>query len=206
MCKGGRDGGCKHLGAAMYSLDQELLNTRGDTSTTSGPCLWMKKAQSSTKPCDMVELVIEKCKLPSYKKKKRVHTYCQNIDVDVRATNDRNQPSKKKLRKLTRKMEESTPAPAILPLFKELYLLKRDSSSRTEKNKVCEDIAVASVGIMDRKLTECIKGNPCNITLHRYTKHCFSLEKKSRKLMMLPSSNGSAKNDTPKRLDLYNSI
>ena len=80
MCKGGRDSGCKHLGAAMYLLE-ELLNTRGNTSATSGPCLWTKKAQSSTKPCDMGELVIEKCKLPSYKKEKRDHTYCQNIDV-----------------------------------------------------------------------------------------------------------------------------
>ena len=57
-------------------------------------------------------------------------------------------------------MKELTPAPAILPLFKKLYLPKRDSSSRTEKNKVCEDIAVASVGIMARKLTACIKSNP----------------------------------------------
>ena len=47
MCKGGRDGGCKHIGAAMYSLE-EVLNTRGENSSTSGSCLWSKKPQAST--------------------------------------------------------------------------------------------------------------------------------------------------------------
>ena len=28
-CKGGRDGGCKHIAAAMYSLE-EFLNSDGD--------------------------------------------------------------------------------------------------------------------------------------------------------------------------------
>jgi len=38
-CKGGRDGGCKHIAAAMYTLD-DLLNTHGKDSVTSGPCVW----------------------------------------------------------------------------------------------------------------------------------------------------------------------
>ena len=33
-CKGGRDGGCKHIGAAMYSLEA-LLNCSGEDSVTS---------------------------------------------------------------------------------------------------------------------------------------------------------------------------
>ena len=37
-CKGGQDGGCKHIGACMYSLE-DLLNNRG--SVTSGPCQWV---------------------------------------------------------------------------------------------------------------------------------------------------------------------
>ena len=38
-CKGGRDGGCKHIAAAMYGLE-DLLNTRGEESVTSWPmCL-----------------------------------------------------------------------------------------------------------------------------------------------------------------------
>ena len=41
-------GGCKHIGAAMYSLE-ELLHSRGKDSVTSGSCLWVKKPTSSTK-------------------------------------------------------------------------------------------------------------------------------------------------------------
>ena len=63
-CKGGRDGGGKHIGAAMYSLE-ELLNTRGQSSTTSGPCRWTKKPHSKSEPCNVAELVIKKCKFPS---------------------------------------------------------------------------------------------------------------------------------------------
>ncbi|XP_068707905.1 uncharacterized protein [Montipora foliosa] len=46
-CKGGRDGGCKHIAAAMYSLE-DLLNTRGKDSVTSGPCTWVKRQRAST--------------------------------------------------------------------------------------------------------------------------------------------------------------
>ena len=34
-CKGGRDGGCKHIAGAMYAVE-DLLNTRGKDSVTSG--------------------------------------------------------------------------------------------------------------------------------------------------------------------------
>ena len=33
-------GGCKHIAAAMYALE-DLLNTRGNDSATSGPCIWV---------------------------------------------------------------------------------------------------------------------------------------------------------------------
>ena len=39
VCLGGRDGGCKNIAAAMYSLE-ELLNSRCKDSVTSGPCQW----------------------------------------------------------------------------------------------------------------------------------------------------------------------
>ena len=66
MCKCGRDGGCKHKGATMCSLE-ELLNTRGENSVTSGPCLWQKKPHSNTECSKLADLVIEKSKLPSHK-------------------------------------------------------------------------------------------------------------------------------------------
>ena len=41
-CKGGRDGGCKHIAAAMYS-PEDFLKTRGKDSVSSGLCIWVKK-------------------------------------------------------------------------------------------------------------------------------------------------------------------
>ena len=49
-CKGGQDGGCKHISAAMYSLEY-LLNTEGKDSVTSGKCFWRRKPKLSIKPC-----------------------------------------------------------------------------------------------------------------------------------------------------------
>ena len=54
-CKGGRDGGCKHISAAMYSLE-DLLNTKHNDSSTSGSCMWVKRPTSSTQPCEVQKL------------------------------------------------------------------------------------------------------------------------------------------------------
>lgn len=69
-CKGGRDGGCKHIAAAMYALE-DLLNTRGEDSVTSGPCVWVRRPRGNTQACEVKDLVIEKSKKPSHKKKKK---------------------------------------------------------------------------------------------------------------------------------------
>ena len=82
--KGGRDGGCKHIAASMYSLD-ELLNQDGSKSVTSGPCLWMPKPQSSSEPCSVDHLEIIKIKPPSAKQRKRKYSWLQNIDFDPRS-------------------------------------------------------------------------------------------------------------------------
>ena len=68
-CKGGRDGGCKHIAAAMYALE-DLLNTRGRESVTSGPCIWVKKPRASTQACELKDLVIKKVKKTFVQKKK----------------------------------------------------------------------------------------------------------------------------------------
>ena len=51
-CNGGRDGGCKHISAAIYSLE-DLLNTKHNDSSTSGSCMWIKRPTSSTQPCEV---------------------------------------------------------------------------------------------------------------------------------------------------------
>ena len=67
--KGGRDGGCKHIAAAMYALE-DLLNTRGNSSVTSGPCIWTKRPRANTQACEVKDLVIEKGKKTILQKKK----------------------------------------------------------------------------------------------------------------------------------------
>ena len=133
ICKGGRDGGCKHIGAAMYSLE-DLLHTRGKDSVKSGCCSWAKRSTSSTKACEVSELIIEKCKYPSSKKKKKDHVYCQNIDVDVRAVQDRKPKSKQRLGRLIQRMVKMESRPAILPLLGKLYPAKTTSESSKRIN------------------------------------------------------------------------
>ena len=120
-CKGGQDGGCKHIAAAMYSLE-DLLNTSRKDSVTSGPCIWVKKQRANTQPCEVKDLMIEKAKKPFLKKRKRKHTFSQNIQMDVRAPIDTNPPDEEHLRNFTEKMSQlPNSRPVILPLFKKRY-------------------------------------------------------------------------------------
>ena len=48
----------------MYSLE-DLLNTRGKDSVTSGLCIWVKKPRANTKSCEVKDLVVKKIQKPS---------------------------------------------------------------------------------------------------------------------------------------------
>ena len=84
-------GECKHIAAAMYALE-DLLNTRGKDSVTSGPCFWARR-----QACEVKDLVIEKGKKPSHEKRKCKQVYFQNIEKDVRAPEDTNPPDEEYL-------------------------------------------------------------------------------------------------------------
>lgn len=72
--------------------------------------------------CEVKDLVTEKGKKPSYKKRKRYHTYSQNINTDVCAPEHTNPPDEKYLKKFTQMMcQLKTAKHVILPLFKKLY-------------------------------------------------------------------------------------
>ncbi|XP_046845626.1 uncharacterized protein LOC124439445 [Xenia sp. Carnegie-2017] len=58
-CIGGRDGGCKHVSSALYSLDY-LLNSRGEDSVTSKECKWIRRSRPDTAPCKLEDLQIKK--------------------------------------------------------------------------------------------------------------------------------------------------
>ena len=72
VCKGGRDGGCKHIAAAVYSLEH-LLNSRCKDSMTSGPCKWVKRPTSDSKPCEVKNLKIGKFSSPLKRRRKNGH-------------------------------------------------------------------------------------------------------------------------------------
>ena len=74
-CKGGRDGGCKHIAALMYSLPlEDLLNTRDNDSPTNVPCIWTKKPTTDSRPCDVKDLEIGKCEQPLKNKRMNMST------------------------------------------------------------------------------------------------------------------------------------
>ena len=55
--KGGRDAGCRHIGAPMYSLEA-LVNTDGKDSVTSGECPRQRRPRSTIKPCEVKDINI----------------------------------------------------------------------------------------------------------------------------------------------------
>ena len=93
-CIGGRDGACKHIAAAMYSLE-DLLNIHDKDSVTSMSCVWVKKATTDSKPCDVKDLPIKR-ELPLHEKRDE-HIYCEHIDMDVRHDKDQNPPTKESI-------------------------------------------------------------------------------------------------------------
>ena len=100
VCLGGRDGGCKHIAAAMYSLE-DLLNSRSEDSVTSGPCQWNRKPKPDTTSCEVKHLLIVRKKKRclndheqdaslgrSYSSQKsRSYTFSQFIDQNPRIVN-----------------------------------------------------------------------------------------------------------------------
>ena len=47
----------------MYALE-DLLNTRGEDSVTSGPCVWVRRPRGNSQACVVKDLVIAKSKKP----------------------------------------------------------------------------------------------------------------------------------------------
>ena len=61
-CKGGRrDGGCKHIAAAIDVLPRIFLNTEGKNCVTSGECLWKRRQQSNVVPREVKDITRNTC-------------------------------------------------------------------------------------------------------------------------------------------------
>ena len=66
-CKGGSDQGCKHLGAALFELEDFLSNER--TAVTSLPAYWQPKPQPENKPLPLLEMKLSHSKKSTRKRK-----------------------------------------------------------------------------------------------------------------------------------------
>ena len=162
-CKGGRDGGCKHVAASMYSLEF-LLNSQGKDSVTSGPCLWQRKSRSSIQPCEVKDLNISKSKYkPVNNKRKPEYTWLQNIDHDPREKRFRKEKSHKDMVAFTTRMRskivegEISTQPAVFPLLRKLYLPTEEPNVITSTtHEQCN----TGVGIMEEKVEQFITLTP----------------------------------------------
>ena len=148
---------CKHIAAAMYAL-KDLLNTRGEESVTSGPCVWVRRPRANMQACEVKDLFIEKGKKPSHKKRKRTQVYSQNIETDLRALKDTNPPDEEHLRKFTKRMCHLKNTPVILPLFKKLYGTPEEDTITEEPGQSNHNRL--QTGIMSAKLQEILSNDP----------------------------------------------
>ena len=118
-CKGGRDGGCKHIAAAMYSL-KDMLNTRGEDSVTSDPCKWVRKPLVNVEPCEVKHLIITKDKVaPVVKAQKRPYQWLQDKDFDMRQS--KKPSTDQEIALFASKMNSLNTESPIFPLLNKLY-------------------------------------------------------------------------------------
>ena len=150
-CKGGRDGGCKHIAAAMYSLE-DLLNTRGEDSVTSGPCRWVRKPLVNLEPCEVKHLIITKDKVaPAVKAQRRPYQWLQEKDFDVRQS--KKPATDQEITLFASRMKSLNTASPIFPLLNKLYPTKPETSTLPPKSSL-PDKDRKSVSIMARKVTD----------------------------------------------------
>ena len=141
----------------MYAL-KHLLNTRGEESVTSGPCVWVRRPRANMQACEVKDLFIEKGKKPSHKKRKRKQVYSQNIETDLCALEDTNPPDEEHLRKFTKRMCHLKNTPVILPLFKKLYGTPEEDTITEEPGQSNHNRL--QTGIMSAKLLEILSNDP----------------------------------------------
>lgn len=160
MCLGGRDGGCKHIASALYSLE-DLLDSRGENSVTSGPCQWIRKPKPNTTACELKDLEIiglNKCKEESTTgKRKRDYTFSQYIDHDPRILSDRLPADATQLSSVVSSMETMANEPAILQILKNKLYSKEVQEQPHNMTKECkEDL---KLGILEQKLLDHMQRN-----------------------------------------------
>ena len=158
VCLGGRDGGCKHIAAAMYSLE-DLLKSRGEDSVTSGPCQWNRKPRPDTNSCEVKDLLIVRKKkrwlndqeqdASLGRKKSRSYTFSQFIDHDPRMPSDRLPCSPAQLSSIVDSMEQMKSKPVIMSVLANQLHCSEDMPDNNTKE---QDVIDSECGILEQKL------------------------------------------------------
>jgi hypothetical protein len=167
VCLGGRDGGCKHIAAAMYSLE-DLLNSKGEDSVTSGPCQWTRKSKPDTNPCEVKDLLIARKKKRCLeeqetcasldRKKSRNYTFSQFIDHDPRMPFDRLPSSPDKLCSIVDSMEKMKSKPVIMNVLANQLYCSEDVPGNDNGNGKEQD-HFSDFGILEKKVISHINTN-----------------------------------------------
>lgn len=164
-CLGGRDGGCKHIAAALYSLEN-LLNSRGEESVTSGPCLWARKARPDTTACELKDLTVAKKKVDFALGEKRTYAFSQYIDHDPRIGWDRLPCGPDELEPVVQRMKRMSNKPAILHIL-ENHLAHLEGNDQTAPAQPTDqpdsvkpnDVENDQYGIMEKKVLAFLQAN-----------------------------------------------
>ena len=154
-CLGGKGGGCKHISAALYSLEA-LLNSREEESVTSGPCLWTRKPKPDTTACDMKDLKVSK-KDDTATVNKRAYTFSEYIDHDPRYGDHRRRCAPEALRNVVLAMKRMESKPAILDILQNQLAAEEDTLTKSvseEAGKPPPVCTTSQLGIMQEKVLE----------------------------------------------------
>ncbi len=134
-CKGGADQGCRHLGAALFELDEFLSSER--CSVTSLPAYWNPKPEPETKPIPYLEMKLFHSE--GLKSKRKITNYDDSwIDsFDPRPTKQRNDISPEDKMSFAKKLQDIDEHSGILDF---LYPDDEPEDSKEEQDACSQQI------------------------------------------------------------------
>ena len=205
VCLGRRHGGCKHIAAAMHSLE-DLLNSRGEDTVTSGPSQWNRKPKPDTTSCAVKDHLIVRKKKRCLKdqeqdaslgrKRLRSYTFSQFIDHDPHMPSDRLPCSPAQLSSIVDSMEQMKSKPVIMSvLANQLYCCEDMPDNNTKQQDV---ILILNVEYQNRNLLS-MSTNKHSNTKSSSKSLQFTDEERSK---VDAKNNGSVNNGLFTKLDL----
>jgi hypothetical protein len=135
LCKGGADQGCRHLGAALFDLDEFMSSER--CSVTSLPAYWNPKPKPETKPIPYLKMKLFHSE--GLNSKRKITNYDDSwIDsFDPRPTKQRKDISPEDKMSFAKKLQDIDEHSGILDF---LYPDDEPEDSKEEQHACSEQI------------------------------------------------------------------